>query len=283
MFFKPSGGFGDAGAGAALFRLVAFVMTAGRRHAKASAAMPNLDEALEAVGAASGQHDGGGSGAPRFDDLRPLERAIAYVIFRTLGSRRCEAALAALREADLLDARRLAAADLPEIVDALRSKRIDASVASLAPLRHLAQWAVDQDEAGNLAADEPGGGATACSVDSLRESLRDVKGIGPAAADGIVLFALDRPSYPLDRATYRVFVRHGWLDPGASYDEARDLVVERARGARPDDQDATRLLQDVSRAMDDVGRQFCRAAAPRCQGCPLEPFLPEGGPYEHDG
>ena len=243
--------------------------------------MPNLDDALEAVRVALGQHADAG-GAPALDDLPFLERPIAYILFRTLGSRRSETALAGLREADLFTADRLAAADLPEIVDALRSKRIDASATSLAPLRHLAQWAVDQDEAGIVAADDAAGGATALSIESLRESLHNVKGIGPAAADGIVLFALNRPSYPVDRATYRVFVRHGWLDPSASYDEARDLIVDHARSTRPDDQVAARFLQDVSRAMDHVGRQFCRAAAPRCQGCPLEPFLPEGGPYEHD-
>ena len=43
-----------------------------------------------------------------------------------------------------------------------------------------------------------------------------VPGIGLAAADAILLFALKRPSYPVDRATYRVLVRHGWLDPSAT-------------------------------------------------------------------
>ena len=44
------------------------------------------------------------------------------------------------------------------------------------------------------------------------EELAGIKGIGPAAADAMVLFALKRPAYPVDRATFRVLVRHGWLD-----------------------------------------------------------------------
>jgi endonuclease III len=34
--------------------------------------------------------------------------------------------------------------------------------------------------------------------------------------------------------------------------------------------------------MKQLGGRFCRTARPRCDGCPLEPFLPEGGAREID-
>ena len=100
----------------------------------------------------------------------------------------------------------------------------------------------------------------------------------------ILLFALKRPSYPVDRATFRVLVRHAWLDPNALYDEARDLLVSQAveSGDVPDGLAANRLI-DIARGMGQLGRRFCRAAGPRCDQCPLEPVLPEGGPREVDG
>ena len=59
-----------------------------------------------------------------------------------------------------------------------------------------------------------------------------LNGVGPATADALLLFALRRPVYPLDRATYRILVRHGWLDPSADYDEARAVVERPAPATR---------------------------------------------------
>jgi endonuclease-3 related protein len=122
------------------------------------------------------------------------------------------------------------------------------------------------------------------STDWLRGELSGIRGIGLATADAIVLFALERPSYPVDRATFRILVRHGWLDVSAGYDEARELLVGHAveQGDVPDGEAADRL-NDLARGMMQVGRRYCRAAAPKCEQCPLEVVLPEGGPREVDG
>ena len=74
-------------------------------------------------------------------------------------------------------------------------------------------------------------GETAMPVAWLREELSMIKGIGPATADAIILLALKRPSYPVDRASFRVLVRHGWIDSTATYDDARDLLVNQAERA----------------------------------------------------
>ena len=120
--------------------------------------------------------------------------------------------------------------------------------------------------------------------DWLRGELAAIRGIGLATADAIVLFALKRPSYPVDRATFRVLVRHGWLDPNSSYDEARDLLVGQAvdLGEVAGGEAANGLI-DIAHGMVPIGRRYCRAAGPRCEECPLEPVLPEGGPREVDG
>ena len=97
--------------------------------------------------------------------------------------------------------------------------------------------------------------------------------------------ALKRPRYPVDRATFRVLVRHGWLDSTATYDEARDLLVDHAHSIARcgrDEDAASRADRAGSRHGDSSAAGFCRAAAPRCDGCPLERLLPEGGPREVD-
>ena len=89
----------------------------------------------------------------------------------------------------------------------------------------------------------------------------------------------------VDRATFRVLVRHGWLDPTAAYDEARDLLVDqRDRVGEMVPDERGREPADRSCSRDGAARPSIlprgRAAVRRC---PLEPLLPEGGPREVDG
>ncbi len=75
-------------------------------------------------------------------------------------------------------------------------------------------------------------------------------------------------------------MRHGWLDPTASYDEARDLLVDRAVGyeSPEDEQEGVDVLLQSAHGMEQIGHRFCRAAVTDCEQCPLESLLPEGGP-----
>jgi endonuclease III related protein len=241
--------------------------------------MPTLDDAFDAVRTALVERYG--PTEADFGDLEPFEGMVAVYLDGALGGVRSRSALEGLRDEGLLDPERLADAEIPEISDALREKGQTVTSRVVAPLKHLARWAVAQGATGSSPM-TPVVNTTA-SLEWLRGELGAIKGIGPAGADALVLFALKRPSYPVDRASFRVLVRHGWLDPTATYDEARELIVERAM----DDVDfveerAVRVLGDLSHGMAQLGRQFCRAASPHCERCPLEHLLPEGGPREGD-
>lgn len=210
---------------------------------------------------------------PTTAGLDPFEAMVATLLDRALAPNKRDAALAALRDEGLLDPQALAEADPVEAEDALKAAGVSVARAGLAPLRRLSRWLVElhHGSAEDLA-DREG----PVSSERLREELLAVNGIGPATADALLLFALRRPVYPVDRATYRILARHGWIDPDAGYDEAR-AVVERLA---PDDPET---LARVSLWFDRVGRDACRAGVARCERCPLRPFLPEGGPIDPGG
>jgi endonuclease-3 related protein len=234
--------------------------------------MPTLDQAFSTVCAALTDHFGPFSDP--FEGLDPFEAMVAVLLDRELGGARWRAALEGLEEADLLSPEALERADFPEISDALLEEGISSTASTIAPLKHLARWLVEHHGGRVDFLFDPHH-----SADWLRGELAAVKAIGPAAADAMILHAMKRPSYPLDRATYRVLVRHGWLDSTETYDEVRDLVVDLAvaRAELPRDDPAT-LLRELSAGMEQLGRRFCRAAGPHCDGCPLESVLPQGGP-----
>ncbi len=238
--------------------------------------MPTLEEAFSTVHEALVK-DLGESGA-EVERRGPFEAMVGVLLDRELTATSAAAALQALEQAGLLAPQRLAGADVLEIRDTLLENGVAASPFLITPMKQLAQWLVDHHEGRVESLLNPDR-----STDWLRGELASIPGISLAAADAMLLFAFERASYPVDRATYRVLVRHGWLDPDATYTEAREAIVEQATG-RGDvtDGEAANVLADLLRGMEQLGRRFCRAAAPRCDQCPLEHLLPEGGPREAD-
>jgi endonuclease-3 related protein len=226
--------------------------------------MSSLDEALPLIREAAAQS--GGDSADVFDGLEPFGTMIAAILARQVGSSRWKPVIEAMGEHGLLTPSRLDDAGMPEIQDALRGKVRSISVRTLAPAKQLARWLVEHHDGDPEVLTDPGR-----ATDDLRDELAGVRGVGMVGADAILLVALKRPTYPVDRGTYRILVRHGWLDPGATYEDARDVMVHRA-GENPD------LLIRLSAGMEELAGRFCRASAPRCDACPLRPLLPEGGP-----
>jgi len=221
-----------------------------------------------------------------FEGLGPFEAICAVLLERNLGPQKALAALAALRESDLLAPDQLAKGDPVELIDALRARGLSISASAVAPLMRFARWLVQHHDGRIAALFDPHR-----STEWLRGEMASIKGIGMAGADAVLLYALKRPAYPVDRATFRVLVRHGWLDPSATYDEVRDLVVDAAaseerifdeRELARENELLTANLMELVHGMHQVGRRYCKPAAARCDDCPLVSLLPEGGHRQMD-
>jgi endonuclease-3 related protein len=226
--------------------------------------MPALDESFAAIEAALSDHYG--RVAPLTEERELFGAMVAVILDRAIEARKLAPALDALNEAGLLAPQAMAESDATEIGAALREAGVSSPSRVSGPLLRLAKWLVDRHQGDPKAiADE------SVSTSLLRDELSQINGIGPATADAILLHALRRASYPVDRATYRILIRHGWSDPTADYDEARSVIERQA----PDDPDR---LEQVSGWLERIGRDYCRVSVPRCDRCPLRPFLPEGGP-----
>jgi endonuclease-3 related protein len=239
--------------------------------------MPALEQVFSTVCEALADYFGLSPG--EFDGTEPSTAMIAVVLARTLGQHNGRTALDALSDAELFGPRELAGADVPEIADALAGKHVAVSYKTLGRVKQLARWL---DEGGERRLDRLL--AAQHSTGRLREEISAIPGIGRSSADAMLLHALNIPSYPLDRATFRVLARHGWIDPYSSYDDARDLVVHLAVEAEAYDRGraAAKTLANLEHGMHQLGSRLCKARAPRCDGCPLERLLPEGGPRELD-
>jgi endonuclease III related protein len=142
-------------------------------------------------------------------------------------------------------------------------------------------------------------------TEKLRDELLDLHGIGPETADSILLYAGNHPVFVVDAYTRRVLARHMSLSENENYEEIRKLFEEAltpvadfvaysgggeghklAAGLRgpPHPPSAmstakrTALVQvynEMHGLIVGVGKNYCRKSQARCDGCPLQKFLPQ--------
>ena len=137
------------------------------------------------------------------------------LLSRMFASRQARESWDSLNGAKLNSLAAVAGAEVTELVEATRTpgqpfKPLSAK--TLKPLHFFAKWIVAQGGL-NALADLP--------TEQLRDDLLMIPGISPAAADAVLLYGLYRPVFPVDRPTYRIMARHGWIDPTTDYEEAR--------------------------------------------------------------
>ena len=130
-------------------------------------------------------------------------------------------------------------------------------------------------------------------TEKLRAQLLALNGVGPETADAILLYAGNHPVFVVDAYARRILQRHGIVPPSAAYDEIR-LLVERALVDLPAAQSigsssqhahapsrisrsrrsiAAQHFNDLHGLFVTAGKLHCSKSAPKCDGCPLQPFL----------
>lgn len=105
----------------------------------------------------------------------------------------------------------------------------------------------------------------------LRAQLLALPGVGPETADAILLYALEHPVFVVDEYLRRVVTRHELLPANARYAELQALgdgaIASLTR------EETARHANELHALIVEVGKLHC-GTTPRCEGCPLQPFLP---------
>jgi endonuclease-3 related protein len=226
--------------------------------------MPSLYEVFPRVVVALKERYGGPPDVPKSGG--PEATVIAAVIEHFFSPRHVDPALKALRDAGLADPKALAEADPVEVAEVFKTAGISTTLKVVRLIRSLGGWVADR------ATDKEW---TEVATKTLREELLRIRGVGRVLADTTLLSGLNRPVYPVDHGSFRILVRHGWIDPSTDYEDARD-VLERPAAEEP------RVLRRLADWFEQVARAYCRVSVAKCERCPLKPFLPQGGPLGAD-
>lgn len=97
-------------------------------------------------------------------------------------------------------------------------------------------------------------------LEEAKAYLRGLKGVGEKTACCVLLFACDRPAFPVDTHIHRVARRLGWVPA-----QATPSTTHAVLGALvPPERCFTAHVNLIT-----LGRRICRARAPDCPRCPL--------------
>lgn len=102
-------------------------------------------------------------------------------------------------------------------------------------------------------------------LQTLRNELLSVKGIGPETADSILLYAGNMPTFVVDAYTHRIFSRHGFIAEESTYEEMKSFFEERL----PKD---VKLFNEYHALLVHIGKRYCKPKK-ACEPCPLRDFL----------
>lgn len=101
------------------------------------------------------------------------------------------------------------------------------------------------------------------SLESGRENLLAVKGVGPETADSILLYGCSHPIFVVDNYTHRVFSRHHLVDEETDYDSMQYQFTS----SLPED---VQLFNEYHALIVKVASTYCKKKNPLCETCPLQ-------------
>jgi endonuclease-3 len=110
-------------------------------------------------------------------------------------------------------------------------------------------------------------------VEEAKVWLTGIEGIGPKTAAIILLFAMNKPAFPVDTHVHRVTRRLGLIPPRTGREKAHDEL----EALIPAEDYYAFHLQIIQH-----GRAICQARNPQCARCVLQDdcdFFPQNGPW----
>ena len=183
----------------------------------------------------------------------PFEVMVGAILTQNVAWVNVEKAIRNLKEADALEASRLAYMDSKELKVLIKPAGFYNQKAPR--LQYMSRYIVEQCDG---------------SVDKLFEGdIYEVRGIllswpgvGPETADAMLLYAGNKPIFVIDAYTQRVFSRLGLLPSDVSYERAQAYFMSNL----PND---VQLFNEYHALIDELAKRVCLKRNPSCGRCPL--------------
>ena len=187
----------------------------------------------------------------------PFEMMVGAVLTQSAAWRNVEKAIANLKAAGALSPQALRRLSLSELVALIRPAGY--YNAKALKLKSLAQW-LGEGHGDNLDR------LLAGNIETLREQLLSIHGIGQETADSIILYAAGKPIFVIDAYTRRIIDRLGLSPEESSYAAYQALFMDNL----PRDSE---LFQEYHALLVCLAKNVC-CRRPLCHKCCLISICP---------
>ncbi len=189
----------------------------------------------------------------------PFEVCVGAILTQNTNWKNVEKAITNLKKKNLLEAHKLHALPINELAELIRPAGYFNIKAKR--LKNFLTFLIN-DYQGDLA------NMSHESIETLREKLLSVRGIGPETADSMILYALNKPSFVVDAYTRRIFVRHQVVSEEADYYEIKGHFECHVSND-------VQNYNEFHALIVNIGKNWCRPKNPDCEHCPWRCYLPE--------
>jgi|SaaInlStandDraft_4_1057021.scaffolds.fasta_scaffold00035_12 endonuclease III related protein len=104
-------------------------------------------------------------------------------------------------------------------------------------------------------------------VQTLREILLKIKGIGPETADSIILYAFNKPTFVIDTYTKRIISRIGFCKKEIKYENLQELFMKTLYTSNKTND--TKLFNEYHALLVEHAKRYCNVKA-KCGDCILK-------------
>jgi endonuclease-3 related protein len=187
---------------------------------------------------------------------KPFEVFVGAILAHRTAWRNAARSIENLRRAGLMEPRALASSSADDVAVLIRAAGL--FIGKAKSLTSVARSLVERYDGSmeNL--------IMSGSTEELRAELLSWPGVGPETADVVMLYAANRPIFPIDLYTERLLKRLE-LDAGG-YDGRQRTFLSKL----PND---VRIYREFHALIDELGKRFCRTK-PLCERCPLNDVCP---------
>lgn len=186
----------------------------------------------------------------------PWEIAVGAILTQNTAWVNVEKALKRMKEAGIFTPWQIIDAPLDKLAETIRPSGYFNQKAI--KLKALSRWVIQRFD-GDIAR------ARALGLKALKEELISLWGVGQETRDSIILYALDLPTFVVDRYTVRILKRFGLALP-QRYEDAVEYVKEVVEGISS----STQFLNRLHALFVLLGKNYC-GSRPQCHRCPLSP------------
>jgi endonuclease-3 related protein len=182
----------------------------------------------------------------------PFEVIIGAILTQSAAWKNVEKAINNLKSADLLTAKNIHYIPLEDLAQVIRPSGYYNAKAK--KLKAFVSW-LDENYDNDLDV------LFKNDINTLREQLLSIHGIGEETADSIILYAAGKPSFVIDAYTKRIIGRIGLLPIDASYNTFQRLFIN----LKPD----VYIFNEYHALLVCLGKLICRKV-PLCAECCLQ-------------